>query len=820
MAETPRTVALKVVDGGRRAPKMGQTRAARWRTGVLILVHVFMIVHIVQWLIVGMTISPVEPSESMETLEVGVVNAGAIMFGVALLSTAVFGRFFCGWLCHMVAMQDLCAVVMARMGVRPKPFRSRLLVFFPLVLALYMFVWPTFKRLVLRPVLESNGVAWPVWLKPVNESIVLRSELVVSDYWATFPAWYIAIPFLLICGFATVYFLGAKAFCTYGCPYGGFFAPLDKVSPTRIIVNDSCEGCAHCTSACTSNVRVHEEVANFGMVIDQGCMKTLDCVSACPNDALRVGVGRPAIFAKARDSEGAKAAKVKAKRRYDLTMGEEIAAALVFLWLFYATRGFLDQVPMLLAGGLAAVGTMLCVSAWWLVRRKDVRIHSMKLKAKGRIKPLGYALVCSVLGLVAIGAWSTNAKVGRWRGDMAFASMEVPADTLLRPDFIPTPELQETARKAVEFYESVDSLDRGGMGWSLNAEQRIRLSYFYTMLGEREKAVDELGFVIRHANPTSDLVIRRGKIAMSLSSDADTLMENNTMALEAQPHLHLVRAEVAKGYASRGEIERAESMWEARPEEDEFGWLLAQASYAGFIGESNRAARLLGEAGALIDEEAHEAPVQHTQIAFAAYGIGQRELVEKHAALTVAHPDANVSHWLSAAEFAVWRQERELGLERVEHALTMDGADRPTAQRRAAALLADSGQTDRGFEMLKLALEDLESPFDKQGILVLMVRVGLNYQHTESFDFGLERYESLARAHPEYPVLSVDYATILIQLGRNEEGLEAMIRAAGLDERNAFIAWRVAEICAALGDAEANQRWVDEAQRRESLGAG
>src|SRR4029453_12361217 len=123
-----------------------------------------------------------------------------------------------------------------------------------------------------------------------------RSELVRADFWATFPqsAW-IIVPFLLVCGFATVYFLGSKGFCTYGCPYGGFFAPLDKLATGRILVTDACEGCGHCTAVCTSNVRVHEEVREYGMVVDPGCMKCMDCVSVCPNDALYFGFAKPAI---------------------------------------------------------------------------------------------------------------------------------------------------------------------------------------------------------------------------------------------------------------------------------------------------------------------------------------------------------------------------------------------------------------------------------------------------------------------------------------------------------------------------------------------
>ena len=72
------------------------------------------------------------------------------------------------------------------------------------------------------------------------------------------------MPFLLICGFVIVYFLGAKGFCTYACPYAGFFAPADTVSPGRIVVDhDKCEGCGHCTAVCTSNVRVHEEIRDL-----------------------------------------------------------------------------------------------------------------------------------------------------------------------------------------------------------------------------------------------------------------------------------------------------------------------------------------------------------------------------------------------------------------------------------------------------------------------------------------------------------------------------------------------------------------------------
>src|SRR6185295_10524645 len=104
-----------------------------------------------------------------------------------------------------------------------------------------------------------------------------------------------AVLTFVVCGGVLVYLLGSKGFCTYGCPYGAIFGIADQLAPMRIRVSDACDGCGHCTAVCTSNVRVHQEVRDFGAVVDAGCMKCLDCVSVCPKDALSVGFGAPAI---------------------------------------------------------------------------------------------------------------------------------------------------------------------------------------------------------------------------------------------------------------------------------------------------------------------------------------------------------------------------------------------------------------------------------------------------------------------------------------------------------------------------------------------
>jgi hypothetical protein len=79
--------------------------------------YLLMIAHFIQWRVSGSTVSPIEPSETMYTLQNGAVNAGFIFFTLAILATIIVGRFICGWGCHIVALQDFCAWLMKMFGL-------------------------------------------------------------------------------------------------------------------------------------------------------------------------------------------------------------------------------------------------------------------------------------------------------------------------------------------------------------------------------------------------------------------------------------------------------------------------------------------------------------------------------------------------------------------------------------------------------------------------------------------------------------------------------------------------------------------------------
>ena len=229
-------------------------------------------------------------------------------------------------------------------------------------------------------------------------------------------------PFLAICGFLTVCFLGQKGFCTYACPYGGFFSLADKLSPWKIRVTDACNQCGHCTATCTSNVLVHAEVKAFKMVVDPGCMKCMDCISVCPNDALYFGFGKPTVAIPKSNA---------ITRNYSLTWPEEILGAVVFLGSFLAVRSVYGLVPFLMALGCAAVTTFLALKTWRFLGTKDLFFHRFNLKFSGKIHALGWAFLAFAIFWIGLTAHSGWIRYHEYEGNRAFQKIQIPDELAL-----------------------------------------------------------------------------------------------------------------------------------------------------------------------------------------------------------------------------------------------------------------------------------------------------------------------------------------------------------------------------------------------------
>jgi polyferredoxin/tetratricopeptide (TPR) repeat protein len=551
-------VALAVVPDKGKGDRLHirRSRSARWRAAVLVAVNGLMGAHIIYWYNFGhpgKTLSPVEPSESMYTIELGQLNAGFIFFASALLATFVFGRFFCGWGCHVVALQDWCSHIMNKLGVKPKPFRSRVLLWGPLLLALYMFCWVPLKRAAVVPLVRAMDWHPPSWLLTLpGPRPEFSNHFVVSDFWRTFPPWYVAIPFLLVCGFAVVYFLGSKGFCTYACPYGGFFAPLDKISVGRIVVSDACEGCGHCTAVCTSNVRVHQEVRDFGMVVDPGCMKCLDCVSVCPNDALSFSFAKPAVLARPRTAE-ARAGHIQ-RPQYDLTLWKDLLLFAFAIYLFKAFRGMpfiafggeMGVVPLLMAAGMAAIGAFLAWKLLNLLTTPNVRVQSLQLRHAGRFKPAGVAFALGAAAYLALGLWAGVVQILITVGDAHDEKVNLPAAVVFSPGYQPAPADADNARTALRWFGRAGPVSEGGLGWPYDVDKLNRRAWLFAVAGDLENSEKNLGAAIALVRKPGEAVVRDLRQIMLLrgksGADVDAMYAS---VLGRAPDLHVVRLALA-----------------------------------------------------------------------------------------------------------------------------------------------------------------------------------------------------------------------------------------------------------------------------------
>jgi tetratricopeptide (TPR) repeat protein len=185
------------------------------------------------------------------------------------------------------------------------------------------------------------------------------------------------------------------------------------------------------------------------MVVDTGCMKCMDCVTACPNEALSFGLGRPAVRI---DRAGSRSAAA-AERRWDLSWPEEIALAVVALASLLAVRGIYIGVPLLFASGIAACTTFIAWKSVRVLRDSSASFHGARLRFRGRISGAGIAWLASAA--VALGGIGYVGALNgiTWLADRADARVTIPAEAIFLADGTePDPAMRADAERALALY--------------------------------------------------------------------------------------------------------------------------------------------------------------------------------------------------------------------------------------------------------------------------------------------------------------------------------------------------------------------------------
>ena len=441
------------------APLARAHRYGRWRAASLVLVHVLIVAHVVHWQLSGRTLAPLELHEVMYTAELGIVTAGFLFMATALVATAIFGRFFCGWACHLLALQDLAAWLLHRLGVRRKPIRARWIAWAPIVVMFYMFAWPHLERL-------AAGRPHPGFRIAGDEEAI--ASFTTTDFWRNLPGPWVAILTLSVCGGMIVWVLGSRGFCTFACPYGAAFGLLDKFAVGRIRSTDACRQCGTCTKVCTSGIQVHEHLRLYGTVVDPRCIKDMDCIGSCPHDALYYGFGAPALFT------GRHATELPRRRTGDFSWREELAMVVTFLLVASFVRGLYGVVPFLLSVAVGAIAAFAAVLVGRLWRDHEVKVGRYTLKSMNTLTRRGRWVAVLATLLFALLGHSAAVRAASWRGRSLFAEASA----------LPPEERGDLPRIAASWLSRADS-------WALvqSAEAKVELAWAMALQGRQESAL-------------------------------------------------------------------------------------------------------------------------------------------------------------------------------------------------------------------------------------------------------------------------------------------------------------------------------------------
>jgi polyferredoxin len=181
-----------------------------------------------------------------------------ILFGGVLIITYLFGRVYCGWICHLGALQE------------------------------FIFKTSTFK------LFQSERSQKVMRSIRVVALIILVSQLLITG-----TNLYKQIdPFVVLYNFYSDYFIGwilvaivitssfvlYRPFCKTICPVGLMLGWVSKVPGASVLgVNPNCNSCVLCNKNCLINAITHDN--KISSLDNQECIRCGECLGNCRKDA-------------------------------------------------------------------------------------------------------------------------------------------------------------------------------------------------------------------------------------------------------------------------------------------------------------------------------------------------------------------------------------------------------------------------------------------------------------------------------------------------------------------------------------------------------
>ena len=218
----------------------------------------------------------------------------SLLYGLpVLLMALVAGRFFCGWLCPLGTLFDLCAgKEPAKKPLCSPQWKLRLLVLLAAAALLGSnlagFVDPlafltrmlTFIAYPLVMLITATGIDV---LRPLAEYLRL---ITLSHAQAAQPVFsFILLTFMLGAGLFALNHRFPRFWCRSFCPLGALLGIVARIGPFRRRVSNTCTSCMQCSSACPTGA-ICDEPRQYR---PEECIYCTACTAVCPVQAISFG---------------------------------------------------------------------------------------------------------------------------------------------------------------------------------------------------------------------------------------------------------------------------------------------------------------------------------------------------------------------------------------------------------------------------------------------------------------------------------------------------------------------------------------------------
>lgn len=202
----------------------------------------------------------------------GIITGSFIVFSLMLLTSLIFGRAFCSWVCPAGGLQE-CVMMAhdkrARGGLRN--------------ISKYI-IWVPWVIIIALLFTTSGGFKSVDFLFQTAGGISVMDPIAYITY-------YFVLALIVILSFTG----GRRGFCHYSCWMAPFMIIGTKLKDALHLPSlrlkaekDKCVSCKSCTKNCPMSLPV-DEMAAKGNMKNTECILCGACIDTCPNKVIRYG---------------------------------------------------------------------------------------------------------------------------------------------------------------------------------------------------------------------------------------------------------------------------------------------------------------------------------------------------------------------------------------------------------------------------------------------------------------------------------------------------------------------------------------------------